>query len=183
MAPQFLMNEQEKHMNSNHQVTDFDVTRAQAGAVVVLAATNEKVRWVARTHHDMHGNIIERMNGSVAVRHDDELRIENEPLMWLYGKPVHVGSVLYRPSVSKHPLTVIGLSDCGEYVRFAGNMGTEFADNRRGYLFWNLPFPRSVQLKCFRRDWTFLLIENPLHVPEGYVAYPLGDRWLDIDDV
>lgn len=64
------------------------------------------------------------------------------PLAWVEGRPVYKGDVLYRTTVQKGiTLTVIGAFDMygDNYLRFDGNNGTEYSDNRRSCLTWQKP--------------------------------------------
>ena len=97
----------------------FDLEAAKRGEPILWI--DHPIRWVALS--------------------DKELRMA--PLCWVEGRPVYKGDVLYRPGINDGPVVAleIGNEEGDIYLSFEDDAGSEFADNRRGYLTWADPNP------------------------------------------
>ena len=115
----------------------FDLEAAKRGEPILWI--DNPVRWIALS--DQAGdarNIVEHAQGLSYVR-DKELRMA--PLCWVEGRPVYKGDVLYRPSINDGPVVAsrLDINGSGIYLRFEGNAGSEYADNRHGRMSWADP--------------------------------------------
>lgn len=66
----------------------------------------------------------------------------HNPLAWIEDKPVYNNDTLYRSltnSTQECIVDYIFMENMESYIRFTGDTGTEYTDNRRGNLTWTKP--------------------------------------------
>lgn len=90
------------------------------------------------------------------------------PLFWLDDKPVYKGDTIYKPEVTGSiPLVVDSVRDI--YVVFADGNGTDYVDNRRGYMTWTNPTTKRV-------GWIAIQADKPGSAPLAYCSHVCQTR-------